>query len=391
MPNELEMSSLELNNTENSALIKYIDEVANNFSKSLPRSSPNVKMIVTIPAKNEAEEIHYTINAIINQKDLDGDFFDKSLFEILILCHNCSDDTKQKIESISIKFSTLQLHVLELNSETANTVGSARRVLMNIASQRLNSDNNLIITTDADTIPDSNWLVNLQTYIESDFDLICGLINVKRDNLQKQPEEFLKAKDEYLLLKAKLESQILPNIDNPWPRHGYNWGPNLAIKKGVYDAIGGIKPLHFLEDVDMFNNVFSKGYKIRHSNNVVVTTSTRLDPRCNEGFGAELRVWNEFDGVEYNVEGLNKLLIRYNIYQLIRQFYKKPSNEILLEICNKAKIDFNQITDMFSNSEIWEAMIVKMENYLLKNESWNNQNLNTSVFQACEEIENYFK
>ncbi len=384
------MNSLESADRDYIALLEYIDEVADTLSKLLPRTLPSVKMIVTIPAKNEAEEIHHTLHAILNQKDLNGNLFDKSLYEILILCHNCSDNTKQEVEMISDKFPTLQLHVLALNSEVANNVGSARRVLMNIASQRLNGNNKLLITTDADTIPESDWLANLDTYIETEYDLICGLINVNRDNLQKQPEEFLKGKDDYLLLKAKLESHVLHNKDNSWPRHCYNWGPNLAIKKGVYDAIGGIKPLHFLEDVDMFNTVFGNGYKIRHSNNVVVTTSTRLDPRCDEGFGAELRVWNEFDGVEYNVEGLTKLLLRYSIYQLIQHFYQKPSTEILLEICEKAQIDFNTITEMFTNCERYEAMIVKMEKYLTENECWNNQNPNSSVFKACEEIENYF-
>src|SRR5690606_9971523 len=212
----------------------------------------------------------------------------------------------------------------ELFSEIADTVGAARRVLMNIAANRLLQDNGLIISTDADTIPDKNWLVNVYGYLEKDISLICGYIKSDYTKLVPQASAYLKAKDDYLLLKARLETEFLPSIHDPWPRHSFHWGPNMAIKKSVYKAIGGIQPLHFLEDVSLFNSVISKGYKVRHCMDTQVTTSTRIKPRCNEGFGAELRVWTEYEGVAYNVEGLEKLKCRYGIYRDIKEFYISP-------------------------------------------------------------------
>lgn len=371
--------------------LHVIDQISNNLGEKLTVAHANLKMVIIIPAKNEVENIIETLSSLLLQTGTDNCEFDTTKFEILVLSHNCSDKTFIKARSFFRINPKIYGHVLELNSDVANTVGAARRILMNIAYNRLENPNGLIISTDADTIVDEKWLCNLEYYIDTDISLVCGMIIVNPINLGMQAKKYLLAKDEYLLLKSKLESQLLPNPHDAWPRHGYNWGPNLAIKKNAYAAIGGIRPLHFLEDVDLYHRVISHGFLARHCKDSIVKTSTRIDSRCVEGFGAELKVWSDFEGVAYNVEGLDKLLVRFKIYNLIHQLYRLNTEDIFIQLEILSIIDLEEIKTMFSTSSIAEAMIIKMEKFLNNNVLWNSKHKNIDVSTACSQLNKYFE
>lgn len=370
--------------------LEIIDDISNQLGRTLPPASAHLKMSVIIPAKDEEGQIIETLQSLLDQKNGDGTSFEKYKFEILILCHNCADTTKGKSESFFRDNPQLQGHVLSLNSNEANTVGAARRILMNIAYGRLQDERGLIISTDADTIADTTWLFHLEKFIPQETSLVCGLISTNLLGLKQQALDYLVAKDEYLLLKCRLESLLFPNSHDPWPRHNYHWGPNLAIKKSVYAAVGGIKPLHFLEDVDLYNRVVGEGYLVRHCLDSKVKTSNRIDSRCQEGFGAELKVWTDWAGVAYNVEGLEKLLLRLSIYNLIRELYKEESPKILKRIAFLAYMDIQKLKELFKASPREESLIIKIEDHLNKSETWNANYPNKGVIEVCDELKNYF-
>lgn len=369
--------------------VKMIDAIADRLKKTLPAPAHHLKIIVTIPAKNEENDIENILMSLLRQKVTSQ--LNPKTIEVLVLCHNCTDQTFLKCKDFFKSNTAIQGHVLELNSETANTIGAARRILMNIAAHRLSVDYGFIVCTDADTVADEKWFHYLNTYLQSKYAMICGLIDVDPKNLSLQAATFLKAKDEYLLLKSKLEAKLLPNVHDPWPRHNYNWGPNIAIKKKVYEAIGGIKPLHFLEDVDMYNRVMSAGFLVRHCRKVKVTTSTRINPRCNEGFGAELKDWTEIEGVKYLVEGYEKLVLRFDIYKRIKKQYSFPTEANADKIKKLAYISDEELSQLIMNSSCPEAAKIKMEIFLSHNEKWNQDHQNTEVFEACAQIRSFFK
>lgn len=371
--------------------IDQIDLLSEEMRKELPPPHPNLKMAVIIPAKNEGQNIRFTLDSLAKQIYEDGSRFDSSAFEVLVLGHNCSDDTLAQCRKFFREHSQIRGYFLELNSKEINTVGAARRILMNIAYWRISIDNGLIISTDADTIVDKHWLYNLYNYIEGKVDLICGNIISDASQLEAQARSYLIAKDEYLLLKSRLESELFPNPHNPWPRHGFNWGPNLSIKKSVYGAIGGIRPLHFLEDVDLYKRVVSEGFIVKHCLKCKVTTSTRIDSRCSEGFGAELRVWTDIEGVAYKVEGLLKLLLRYKIYKLLQEYYVFPTSNLMMEILELSSIEEKELMTMIKKSERVEALTIKMEAYLNQSSIWNSKHPNTDIFKVCDELSHYFQ
>ena len=369
--------------------LKFIDEISEDIGKTLPPPDTLLKMVVIIPAKDEAHQIEYTLESLSKQSAPDNSPICNKSFEVLVLCHNCTDDTFGKVANFLDKNPRINGHVLNLNSDTANTVGAARRVLMNIAFHRLSKKNGLIISTDADTVPHPHWLYNLNRYVDSDIDFICGKILPNYENLEPQALRLLLAKDEYLHLKSELGSIIFPNPNDPWPKHEYHWGPNIAIKKYVYGALGGIRPLHFLEDVDLYNRAVGNGYKVRHCNDTLVTTSTRIESRCTEGFGAELKDWTTIPGVSYKVEGLQKLLLRFEIYGLIRKLFLSYSERTISELSQMSMMKRLELKALYKNSVRPESVLIAMEEHLNKCEAWNYQNPNTCVFIACEELKTY--
>lgn len=378
----------EIDSTEKK-FIDYIDEISLSLGRSLPGVAAALQMEIIIPAKDEEEHISPTLKNLAKLYQEFSQTNTEVNLEVLILCHNCSDLTFLKCKEFSGQHPTFPLQILVLNDQKINTVGAARRILMNIAAARLSTHNSLIITTDADTVPEKKWLFQLEKYINSDTDMICGFIKSNSTSLQGQALHYLRAKDEYLKLKTRLECLLFPNENDPWPRHSYHWGPNLAIKKYAYQAIGGIRPLHFLEDVDLYKRVIAEGFSTRHCLKTRVTTSVRINSRCSEGFGAELKVWSEQKGVAYKVESLEKLFVRFQIYSLIKKLYLSPSDNVFSQISRLSLMDENQIKKLYSEEEKFPAMLMKMENYLDQNELWNSTYPNIEVKKANNAIRFY--
>ena len=369
--------------------IETIDGISANLSKQLPSAHQDLNIVVIIPAKNEVSGIEKTLSALINQRTKQNELFPRVTYEIIVLCHNCSDQTFEICENFRDIHQNTNIHVLKLNCNIANTVGAARRILMNIASSRLTNANGLIASTDADTIPNNFWLCHLEEHARTEVDLICGLITVDYNAISGQALYYLQAKDNYLMLQAKLESVIMPSPHDPWPRHNYHWGPNLIIKKHVYESIGGIAPLSFLEDVDLFNRVVEKGFMVKHCMKTMVQTSIRIDSRCKEGFGAELKVWTENDGIPYCVEGLKKLQERFEIYRLIKGYYKRPSQDSLMRIAKLSHLNKNEIAVLLSKFSRYEAMVIYVKQHLDLCSSWNALHPNISINEACTELKNH--
>ena len=370
---------------------KAIDRIATTLAKILPPPDPDLQLVVIIPAKDEAETIENILLAHINQQTRDHTILSKRLYEIIVLCHNCTDTTLLKCRQFAKSNPETKIHVLVLESKIADNVGGARRVLMNIAASRLKSRNGIIASTDADTVPDTHWIATLLAYSDKNVDLVCGLIKVDYSVMNGQPLKYLLAKDNYLMLQAKLESELLPDPENPWPRHYYNWGPNVAIKKHVYKSVGGINPLSFLEDVDLFNRVVEQGFKVRHCMEAMVTTSVRINSRCVEGFGAELKVWSENEGIPYRVEGLEKLRSRFEIYGLIKSYYEKPSLKTFNKIAKLSHIEPEQLALLSAKFRRYEAMMIYMKQHLSSCPVWNSIHPNICVLEACHQLESHLK
>src|SRR5690606_3093935 len=104
------------------------------FFTSAP--SPDLKVCVIIPVKDEEETIIDCLEALRIQKD-ESDSIDQEEYEVLILANNCRDNTYMWIKEYQSLYPEFPLFVeeIEFTKERAN-IGTARRFLMDIAYNR---------------------------------------------------------------------------------------------------------------------------------------------------------------------------------------------------------------------------------------------------------------
>jgi len=68
--------------------------------------------------------------------------------------------------------------------------------------------------------------------------------------------------------------------------HGHVHGANLGVRADAYWRVGGFRPLHLGEDVDMVNRLVAAGTPLIWDRDNPVLTSDRRDYRAPGGFGA---------------------------------------------------------------------------------------------------------
>jgi hypothetical protein len=260
---------------------------------------------------------------------------------------------------------------------------------MRIAAERLGHDYGYIASTDADTVVDKYWVANLLGYVNSGYGLICGRIAIAMNGLSGNAKRTLEHKQNYFQLRTRLEHLKSPDLSNPWPRHSHNSGPNLAVRKDVYYRIGGMPPKGFLEDISLYDLICESGYPIRHCPYTVVTTSCRLTPRAPWGFGSELRDWSEAESIFFEVEGLERLLAKFCIFEKVREYYKDPALEISSEISRLTGIESVKINEYLSKFSCARPVINRIGRHLDELESWEMRYPQKLVSKAEKELQIY--
>ncbi|MEH6408220.1 MAG: glycosyltransferase [Leeuwenhoekiella sp.] len=372
---------------EDTTAIDKLSETLNSyFNKALKK-----EIVITIPAKNEEETIIKTLESIRIQQNPDASFLDSNLFEVIVLCNNCTDKTYQLCVDFKAKYPDFPLINLVSNSQIINNVGAARRILMNIACTRL-VENGFIVTTDADTIADEFWVYNLHEYMNSSYDLVCGLILVDDSDLDCQAKKYLQASRNYMDLMCRLEAEIYPDVKDPWPKHPFNSGPNMAIRKYAYKKIGGMPPLHNLEDIAMFDLVVSHGFVTKHCIKTIVTTSTRKVPRAPSGFGDQLMKWSVLDDKKdtCNVQSLERLKVKFKAFEMIRNFYTSRESQLIFEIAALIDLPVEKVQELYDKNERYQSLVRYLETALLSNEIWSIKYPDINIFSAIKDLESHF-
>ncbi|GAB4024937.1 glycosyltransferase family 2 protein [Spirosoma koreense] len=261
------------------------------FDNELP--DPQLRISVIIPARNEADGLALTLDALRNQLRLDGRPVPAREFEVLLLLNNCTDHSPEVAQAYQRRHPTfpLRLAVIQLRPEQAN-VGTARRLLMDAAHRRLRRvgrSQGIIASTDGDTIADRYWLDQIQAEVDKGCEVVGGRILTCPDG---SPVRINHLRDvTYRMLKARLEDYLDPLPFDPWPRHFQHFGASLAITCAAYERVGGLPSVPHLEDEALYRALLRADVRIRKSPFVKVTTSTRLQGRVAVGFSEQLQYW----------------------------------------------------------------------------------------------------
>ncbi|HET8735825.1 MAG TPA: glycosyltransferase [Pricia sp.] len=365
-----------------------LDGIADDIGRSLPAPSGKAGLVVTVPAKNEESSILFCLRSLVKQFAMANVGIDYELYEVLVLCHNCTDNTGAICRQFQKENPFFGLSFIETDRPEINNVVAVRRVLMRIAAGRL-PGSGYIVTTDADTSVGRYWVANLLGYSGSGYGMVCGRIDIDLRTVSGNARSTLELKQRYFDLRTELEHLVSPDLTDPWPRHGHNSGPNLAVRRDVYLEVGGMPPKGFLEDIALYEAVCAAGYKIRHCPDTVVTTSCRLTPRAPRGFGAELRDWNGAKFIFFEVEGLERLLAKFRLFEAIRCHYRSPSRKSMLGISKATGLGPKCITDYLGRFHSARPLINLMDRELNGLESWKLKHPLKIVSVAVEELEAY--
>ncbi len=290
-------------------------------------SSVRPSVVIAIPVKDEEARIIACLAALADQTDVDFD-----TLEVVLLLNNCQDGTTEAVRGVGpeLPFS-VELRTVDLPQPYANA-GWARRLAMEAAAERV-LPNGLILTTDADTVADNDWVVANQREIELGVDAVAGYVMADPIELMELPPAILERGSlewEYQQLAAELVARADPEPHDAWPRHNQNCGASAAITAAAYRRIGGLPPRAVGEDRALFESLRRVDARIRHSLDVQVVTSARTDGRALGGLSDAIRLRGEPDHpcdemLEVAVVTLRRALWRAEL----RRLWNTPHRDLL--------------------------------------------------------------
>jgi GT2 family glycosyltransferase len=310
--------------------------------------------VVAIPVKDEAERIGACLESLANQT------VDLAEVAVVLLLNNCTDATAEIVRALapSLPFA-LEMRRVELPEPYANA-GWARRLAMDAAAELVRPDG-LILTTDADTLVDTDWIEANRREIAAGVDGVAGYVMANPMELMELDPAILERgalEWEYQQLAAELEARADPEAHDPWPRHNQNCGASAAVSASAYRKIGGLPPKRVGEDRALFAMLRQADFKVRHSLDVHVVTSARTDGRALGGLSDAIRLRGDpgtpcDDALEVAVVTLRRALWR----SALRRDWKAGRLDVAWEAwaarMRIAPTEFRRAVDRCTFGEMW--------------------------------------
>ncbi|SEV96479.1 hypothetical protein SAMN05421765_1529 [Kaistella antarctica] len=317
--------------------------------------------------KDEETYIEDLLISLKDQVDLAGNKINCDLYEVLILANNCFDGTVDLIKKFKQKNKKINLHLEEvvLEADQAN-IGFVRKTLMDLAYTRLSiNGGGLILTTDGDTIVSQDWVAQNLAEIKNGAEAVGGRILLKENEFECLDNGicfFHKKDEEYQLLVAELEAEVLENFDYRKGGHHQHFNGSFAVTTDCYQKSGGVPVVKNLEDCAFYDRLLAVDAKVRHSNNVVVKTSARCVGRTDIGLSHQLNIWKNIDVQKdhFLVESSESILYRLQIEKQLKDLWHRHNSEkTLLEdefkaLDNQIKFDENLLSSYATSNYFGE-------------------------------------
>ena len=340
------------------------------FNTTAP--NPHLQLSVIVPVRNEAHHLVDTLDALRNQQNSNDLPIDKALYEVLLLANNCTDYSYEVALRYQHQYPDFPLHIAQVFLPPAKAnIGTVRRLLMDEAYRRLTSkgrSDGIIASTDGDTVVDSRWVHNIMLEIANGNDAVGGRILTHPDHSQVRLYHLRDVM--YRTLVAKAEAQFDPCSHDPWPRHFQHFGASIAVTCRMYEQVGGLPKLPFLEDEAFYRALLRMDAKVRKSPHVKVFTSTRMQGRVAVGFSEQLRYWSTMDKEKQCqlAEPAEAIIIRLRNRQRLRSCWQMrgqciPTNTFQV-IARELRLNLDWLINEVPQSrffgEIWEKIDEKM-------------------------------
>ncbi|GGL98673.1 glycosyltransferase [Deinococcus aerophilus] len=245
-------------------------------------------VVVALPARDEAQRIGATLRALGQQ--VDGGGRPLSGYTVAVLANNCRDKTAQQARRATPAGLKLRVREVCLPPERAGVV-EARRQAMDWAAVLAGNDG-VLVSTDADTCPEPDWLWQLLAPIQAGADAAAGRILLNPRGIADPIIHHTQQLDDaYRLAACELTARLNPDPADPWPNHWQHFGASLALSVRAYRAVGGIPDVACLEDVALVQALRRADLTLRHTPHARVHTSARLTGRVPVGLSTQLAEW----------------------------------------------------------------------------------------------------
>ena len=242
---------------------------------------------IVVPTRNEAarlaaclEHCHVSIRA------------SGAPARLVVLVNNSTDDSVGVAMAWAARRGVaLDLVEVELAEGRAHA-GAARRLAFDLGRQWV-GDSGVLMTTDADSRPDPDWVGANRRAVAAGAELVCGRIALEAEEARALPAGFLAAwavEETYARASLELASLLDPDPHNPWPYHGQISGAALAVTARAYDAVGGLPVVPCGEDRAFAERLRAFDLPIRFCDAARVVTSCRLDGRAPGGMADTIRI-----------------------------------------------------------------------------------------------------
>lgn len=241
---------------------------------------------VCVPARDEVERLPRLLRALAAQ-DLPG------ALPVVVALNNTTDGSRAVVEAMARELSSsLVVHLDEQDfpREIAHA-GSARRRALDVGVDVLDARTDaVLITTDADARPPTDWVQRNVEAIARGIDLVGGALALDDEELIppiiRSRWDALAA---YWRAVRTIEDQIDPVSWDPSPRHGDHTGASLAVTIEAYRAVGGVPPIPSGEDAAFVVAARAKGFRLAHPIDVWTRVSARTDARAAGGMAHKMK------------------------------------------------------------------------------------------------------
>lgn len=243
-----------------------------------PPLGERTRLSVVLPVYNEAGNLPAVLDSLYRQRGADGPL-DKSMYEVVLVDNNCTDDTVTLARRFAADHPDLALHIIR---ETEQGVSCARKAGMDFAGSRSRrrwrssaEQRHYLVSADADCQVDEHWLAELFTAMES------GKAAIGVCDYYYAAEHFAGRPRLWHAIERTLRCRAVTFA----LFGGFPDGKGFAVDRDAYEAVGGIELLyqlrrgrfvnHLSDDWDFGIRVSSRGGSIAY----VPTSRVRINPR----------------------------------------------------------------------------------------------------------------
>lgn len=282
---------------------------------------PGVGIAIGIPVKNEFACIGRCLNAIAAQTD-------SPVPDVVLLVNNTTDGTADLVRSLAPSLRLrLHLHEVTLPPERA-CAGWARKLAMDAACG-LAGPNGVLLTTDADGYVAPDWIAANLRSLASGVGAVAGIAEIDPDDAALIPavlHEDDARECGYAALLDELDALLDPDPYDPLPRHDQHSGASIAVTAAMYARAGGIPPVKIGEDRAFFDALRRADARIRHSPDVIVTVSGRIEGRASGGMADTIRrrLVQPDQMADDRLEAADRAAFRSELRRRCREVFSSP-------------------------------------------------------------------